>query len=46
MKQWNILKGRSTQDMNLAERHTHAKAIKMIKNELGLVNDEKEKQKT
>jgi hypothetical protein len=45
LKQWNILKGRSTRDMDLAERRIHARAVKMAEKELGLVDDEVEKPK-
>ncbi|PWZ54726.1 Glutathione S-transferase T3 [Zea mays] len=36
LKQWNILKGRSTRDMNPAERRIHAGAVKMVEKEFGL----------
>jgi hypothetical protein len=41
LKQWNILKGRSTRDMDPAERRTHARVVKMVQKELGLIDDEK-----
>jgi hypothetical protein len=39
LKQRNILKGRPTRDMDPAERHIHAKAVKMVEKELGLIDD-------
>ncbi|XP_008678146.3 glutathione S-transferase T3 [Zea mays] len=42
LKQWNILKGRSTRDMDPAERRTHGRAVKMVEKELGLLYDEEE----
>ena len=42
LKQWNILKGRSTRDMDPAERRTHGRAVKMVEKELSLLNDEEE----
>jgi hypothetical protein len=40
--QWNIMKSRSTADMDEAEKHTHFKAIKMVETELGLDKDSEE----
>jgi hypothetical protein len=40
LKQRNILKGRSTRDMDPAKRHIHAKAVKMVEKELSLTDDE------
>jgi ribosomal protein L32E len=40
LKQWNKMKDRSTADMNEAEKCKHAKAIKMVKKELGLEDDD------
>ena len=42
LKQWNILKGRSTRDMDPAERRTHGSVVKMVEKELGLLDDEEE----
>ncbi|XP_051195055.1 uncharacterized protein [Lolium perenne] len=43
-KQWNKMKDRSTDDMNEAEKRKHAKAIKMVKKELGLKDDDDEEE--
>jgi hypothetical protein len=40
LKQWNILKGWLTRDMDTSERRTHTKAVKMVEKELGLVDNE------
>ncbi|AQK97168.1 hypothetical protein ZEAMMB73_Zm00001d011552, partial [Zea mays] len=34
LKQWNILKGRSTRDMDPTKRRTHGRAVKMVEKEL------------
>jgi hypothetical protein len=41
-KQWNIMKSRSTADMDEAEKHTHFRAVKMVEKELGLDEDSEE----
>jgi hypothetical protein len=41
-KQWNIMKSRSTADMDEAEKRTHFKAVKMVEKELGLNEDSEE----
>jgi len=41
-KQWNIMKSRSTADMDEAEKRTHSKAVKMVEKELGLYDDDEE----
>jgi ribosomal protein L32E len=41
-KQWNIMKSRSTADMDEAEKRTHFKAVKMVEKELGLDEDSEE----
>jgi hypothetical protein len=45
LKQRNILKGRSTRDMDPVERRIHANIVKMVEKELGLVDDEEEEPK-
>jgi hypothetical protein len=41
-KKWNIMKSRSTADMDEAEKCTHFKAIKMVEKELGLDENSEE----
>jgi hypothetical protein len=41
-KQWNIMKSRSTADMDEAEKRTHFKAIKIVEKEFGLDEDSEE----
>jgi hypothetical protein len=45
LKQWNILKGRSSRDMDPAETHTHTKVVKMVEKELDLIYDEEKEPK-
>jgi hypothetical protein len=40
LKQWNKMKDRSTTDMDEEEKRKHAKAMKMVETELGLLDDE------
>ncbi|PUZ67150.1 hypothetical protein GQ55_3G410000 [Panicum hallii var. hallii] len=41
-KQWNIMKSRSTVDMDEAEKRTHFKTVKMVEKERGLDEDSEE----
>jgi hypothetical protein len=41
-KQWNIMKSRSTADMDEAEKRTHFKAVKMVEKEFGLDENSEE----
>jgi hypothetical protein len=41
-KQWNIMKSRSTVDMDEAEKRTNFKAVKMVEKEFGLDEDSEE----
>jgi hypothetical protein len=45
-KQWNVLKGQSTRDMDSVERRIRAKVVNMVEKELGLVDDEEEELET